>query len=355
MMRARITIVIAATMAALALGAAPALAATWHVTPGHSIQAAVDKAKPGDTIQIAAGTYHQTVVILNKDGIKLIGAGWDKTIIKMPAHPSSPCADSPSSVPGICIAGVDPNTGQPGTPVSGTRISGLRVVGFSDAGVIFFNDADSKVTWVKAIGNAGYGITGFVNQGITFAHDVAIGSQEAGFYVGDSSNAQAVVMDDLAIGNTLGILYRDSEHATITGNVFQGNCVGIMALDTGGPGGDGFVNITHNRVFHNQKVCPQGPELPPLSGIGILLMGTTNAHVMANRVTKNAPAGATVASGGILVKSAVPFGGAAPTSDVVSGNYIHDNLTADLKYDGSGSGNTLTGNDCGTSHPAGLC
>lgn len=354
-MRGRISVGLAAAVAALALGAAPAFATTWHVTPGHSIQAAVNKAKAGDTIQLAAGTYRQTVVILNKNGIKLSGAGWDKTIIKMPANASSPCANSPTSVPGICVAGVDPSTGQPGVPVSGTRISNLRVVGFSDTGVIFFNDANTKVSWVKAIGNAAYGIAGFINQGITYDHNVVTGSHEAGYYVGDSPNANAVVTNNVSIGNALGYFFRDSEHGMYSGNLAQGNCVGFMLLDTGGPGADGYVTVTHNRVFHNQKACPPSDEAPPLSGIGILLFGTTNAHIMANRVTKNLPSGATVASGGILVKSAAVFGGAVPTSDVVTGNYIHDNLTADLKYDGSGSGNVLTGNDCGTSHPAGLC
>jgi len=48
-------------------------------------------------------------------------------------------------------------------------------------------------------------------------------------------------------------------------------------------------------------------------------------------------------------------GGADPTSNIVTNNFVHGNLSTDLKYDGTGSGNTFPGNDCGTSHPAGLC
>ena len=42
------------------------------VSDGESIQAAVQKAEPGTTIQVMPGTYHETVYI-DKDGIRLIG------------------------------------------------------------------------------------------------------------------------------------------------------------------------------------------------------------------------------------------------------------------------------------------
>src|SRR5258708_34193530 len=36
---------------------------TYTVQPADSIQAAVDKSKPGDTIEIMAGTYHEAVQV----------------------------------------------------------------------------------------------------------------------------------------------------------------------------------------------------------------------------------------------------------------------------------------------------
>jgi hypothetical protein len=60
-------------------------------------------------------------------------------------------------------------------------------------------------------------------------------------------------------------------------------------------------------------------------------------------------------TGGIVVHSAGIVAGADPTDNVVTGNFVHGNLSKDLKYDGTGSGNTFSGNDCSTSHPEGLC
>ena len=117
-----------------------------------------------------------------------------------------------------------------------------------------------------------------------------------------------------ATGNLFGFFFRDSEHGLFAHNFAKGNCVGIMTLDTGSPGAEGFVEIRQNRIFHNQKACPAG-EGPPLSGIGIMLFGTTHANVWGNRVTKNLPSGPSFVTGGIVVHSAGIVGGADPTDE----------------------------------------
>src|SRR5262249_50025500 len=70
----------------------PALATTWIVHPGESIQDAVDQASPGDTISILPGTYREAgrtcpsdytqrcAVVISKDDLQIIGAS-------SPGHP----------------------------------------------------------------------------------------------------------------------------------------------------------------------------------------------------------------------------------------------------------------------------
>ena len=206
----------------------------------------------------------------------------------------------------------------------------------------------------RAIGNAGYGIAAFVNNHITYTHNVASGSEEAGFYVGDSPDAEAVVTHNTATGNLFGFFFRDSQHGLYAHNLAKGNCVGIMTLDTGSPGAEGFVEIGRTVSSTTRRHARPG-RAPPSPGIGIFLFGTTHANVWGNRVTKNLPTGPSFVTGGIVLHSAGIIGGADPTSNVVTGNFVHGNLSTDLKYDSTGSGNTFPGNDCGTSHPAGLC
>ena len=78
----RASAVIAVAGAALVL-ASPALATVRHVHPGQSIQAAINAADPGDTIQVAAGVYHQNLTITTNN-ITLWGAGGgrDGTILR---------------------------------------------------------------------------------------------------------------------------------------------------------------------------------------------------------------------------------------------------------------------------------
>jgi predicted outer membrane repeat protein len=57
----------------------PAMATTYYVNPGQSIQTAIDSASYFDTVQVAPGTYIENITL--KKGVALIGAGASSTII----------------------------------------------------------------------------------------------------------------------------------------------------------------------------------------------------------------------------------------------------------------------------------
>ena len=342
---------------ALAVGITPAQAGThhtWDVEPGvGTISAAVAAASPGDTVQLEAGTYWDSVAVTVTLNIR--GAGEWKTVIKPPPNPTAIC-DSPSSVEGICTAGAMDSMGNPiiSKPVVGVTISDLRLTGFSDSGIIGFNTKRLHVHNVRSDHNGGYGIARFVSTDSLFANNWASYNGEAGLYMGDSPDGDSMLLNNWADHNGYGLFMRDSTELTAMGNVVWDNCVGILAINTGhGAPGDlpaGNDRIIGNTVWGNDRACAS-PGGPPTSGLGIALAGVHNTLVSGNWVNDNSPSGPSIFSGGIVVASTKANGGTDPTNNTVRGNTLDHNKSSDIVWDGTGSGNVISENSCDTSTP----
>ena len=347
-----------ATAASAATSAPTWPPSTIIIGPGQSIQAAVNVARPGDTVLLLPGVYHQSVQI-RTDDITLRGSGAFRggTVLVPPnKFPRTPCngAFGPT---GICVLAknVNPKTGAVITPVRGDRVTGIWVGGFPANGVFGYGTDGLQVTRVVAVNDGDYGISRFASTKTLFADDVAIGNDEAGFYVGDSPDADTVVRDDQAFGNQFGIFVRHAREVLVTDNVVTGNCQGIMILDDGQPGGAGQVTITDNRASRNNKFCAKHGDTPVnLQGGGILLLGATHSLVADNSVFGNS--GKQINSGGIVVASARSLThGSNPNFDTIVRNIAFRNHPADLIWDGTGVGVRFRANACATSLPPGLC
>ncbi len=331
---------------------------TIVIGPGQSIQAAVNVARPGDTVFLRPGVYHQSVQI-RTDRITLRGSGafGGGTVLVPPKKFPRTLCNGVFGPTGICILAkrVNLKTGAVITPVRGDRVTGIWVGGFPSNGVFGYGTDGLQVTRVVAVNDGDYGISRFVSTKTVFANDVAIGNAEAGFYVGDSPDADTVVRDDQAFGNQFGIFVRHAREVLVTDNFVSGNCQGIMILDDGQPGGAGRVTIVGNRVFSNNKFCAKHGDTPVnLQGGGILLLGATNSFVAGNTVSGNS--GKQINSGGIVVASARALShGSNPNFDTIVRNVAFRNHPADLIWDGTGVGVRFRANACGTSLPPGLC
>ena len=325
------------------------------IGPGQSIQQAIDSAKPGTTIVLRPGVYHQSVLI-RKDRITLRGSGARRTVLRPPQHATNNLCTMVFGETGICIVAkkVGP-TGKVFKTVRGDTISNLSVVGFHSSGVFGYGTVGLTVTHVTAMNDGDYGISRFNSTTTRFTHDVAIGNHEAGFYVGDSPDADTVVRDDRAIGNQFGIFIRHAREVLVSGNYTARNCEGILVLDDGQPGGAGNALIKGNVVIRNNKLCPKTADTPvSLQGGGILLLGGTKTRVIGNLVKGNV--GTQINSGGIVVASATALThGSDPSSDTIKNNNAHGNQPADLIWDGSGTAVKFAGNHCTMSLPPGLC
>ena len=330
---------------------ASARAATHVVHPGGSIQAAVDAASPGDTVVVKAGTYHESVTI-HTNGLTLKAHG--SVTLEPPQSGSNECYGAGPHV-GICV-----------TPSSGSyyrvrdvTITGFRIVGFGGSGIFGYRTRNLKVSDVVAINNAAYGVASFEGIGTVFTGNSVTGSHDAGIYVGDSLEADAVVSHNRAWGNALGILVRHSQKVIVSSNASWGNCIGMFLLADGQAGGSGQTAVLNNVVSANNDVCEQFSPgfLPILGGGGIVLAGSRHNAVLHNVVTDNR--GDTLFSGGIVL-IATPRANEdgtfeASTNNVVVLNSLRGNQPADIVTDEASSPNLIVANRCSTSVPGGLC
>jgi hypothetical protein len=332
--------------------------ATIVVSPGQSIQAAVNHARPGDIVLLKPGVYHQSVQI-RTDGITLRGSGNSRqgTVLKPPARKPHTLCTGVFGVTGVCILAkkVNMKTGAVLKSVRHDTVTGMYVTGFPANGVFGYGTNGLTVTNVSAVNDGDYGISRFESTRTLFAGDTAVGNHEAGFYVGDSPDADTVVRDNVSIGNQFGIFIRHARGVTVFHNLATKNCQGILVLDDGQKGGAGNAVIVRNVAARNNKFCAKSGDTPVnTQGGGILLLGATRTLVAHNAVFGNA--GRQFNSGGIVVLSASKIShGSNPNHDTIAANHAFRNRPADLIWDGTGVGVHFVANHCGTSQPAGFC
>jgi hypothetical protein len=336
----------------LMVAAQPASAATIDVFPGDSIQAAVNKADPGDTIIVHAGVYHESVLI-RKNGIHVQGAGASDsgTVLRPPTKPQARCMHGAS---GFCVFGHIGPSGP--VPVVNVHITGFKVRGFPAFGMVAFEARGTVFAHNVYLNDGEYGGTAFNSVATSLIDNVASGSDAAGFYIGDSPTANAVVVGNRAFDNGTGFLFRDASHADAHDNRAYHNCVGVLLVNTGAPGGVHAWNVHGNQVYQNNRFCKaEGDGPPPLSGTGIGILGARNDVIRNNRVWGNQPNGPGAFPGGIVLLSGKPLGGSQEAGILIAGNHAHANKPADLRWDGKGRNIRFVNNDCGTSQPDGLC
>lgn len=127
--------------------------------------------------------------------------------------------------------------------------------------------------------------------------------------------------------------------------------MGVAALDIGIPVAGGQITIRKNTVTENNKFCPASDEAPPLGGIGVAIAVDDHVVLQDNTINGNVQQPNTVLpGGGIVLIDTTGFGGRPPSDNTIQLNSAHHNQPFDTFDDGSGSGNTFSGNNCDTSN-----
>lgn len=369
------------TFLAVLIGAfgitATAEAKTIKVKPGDSIQAAVDKANPGDRVLVKPGTYredgqpcptepsHTCAVVIQKNNIRLVGvpSRRHRVVLEAKGDQDEGIAVGKSSA-ADCLTDASKR-------VHRSLIRGLTVRGFEDDGVFLICVDHWRVTRVRAVDNREYGIFPSHTKIGRLDHSFASGANDTGHYIGQSSHAR--VDHNVARGNVSGFELENSSHIRADHNLATGNTGGILSFTL--PNLDIKSNsdnrIDHNVVRGNNKantcVDPDDAVCDVPVGTGILLIATDRNHVTANKVSGNNSFGIAVSNYCVATNLSQSECAALDIEPNPDGNQIRNNgvkgngtspdpalpaiFAVDLAWDTMGSDNCWSNNRAGTMFP----
>ncbi|MGH8888789.1 MAG: right-handed parallel beta-helix repeat-containing protein [Acidothermaceae bacterium] len=341
------------------------------VKPGKSIQQAIDRAKPHSVVTVSAGVYNENLLITKPITVRGIG----HVVIEPGAtiaqnlctqdEDGSPETDAPNNV-GICILGQfgtpppDSDVAPVLEPVAHVTIENLRITGFSGQGLLAFGTDQLKVSNVEIDHSADVGLFSESGNKSVFLADRIHDNGSAGIRVSDSRDI--TISRTTSYDNREGMLILDSTGGNIIQTLLTANCAGLAIIDTSDGVTTGRISVRHNAIVANSRYCAAG-EAPSESGVGVGLIGTSAVVVTANLISGNVAStdpttgqAAQLSGAGLLLLDASGLtGGAAPTGNRITGNLVLRNAPQDVVTDGSGSGNTFAGNNCGQSTPASIC
>lgn len=289
---------------------------TILVRAGESIQAAVDQARPGDTVEVEPGIYHETVYI-DVQGITMRGL----------------------------IHGEGENEERAWIDGRGVLSDGFNTTGddFVLEGFGIRNTVGNGVLTTGAqrivyrnliIQDAGiYGLYPVECTDILIENVIATGIEDAAIYVGQS-RGPIIVRDNEVYGNVTGIEIENSTDADVYNNHVHDNAGGILVfLLPNNPSRVGYNTRVFDNLIENNNHVNFGAENAIVSkvpsGTGIMIMTADYTEVFNNTIRNNKSVGVALTSLFIIYPRDTVF----DLGPLPEHNWIHDNMYENNGYD----------------------
>ncbi|MFY9571351.1 MAG: parallel beta-helix domain-containing protein [Blastocatellia bacterium] len=305
---------------------------TIRVKAGESIQAAVDRARPGDTIEVMPGVYKEEVKI-DLDNITLRGSveGSLSRALISPIGPSDAARkDHPADELPYRPVLDGENKLSDGVLATGSNflIENFDIRNYVANGVVTQHARNVTFRNLGLHDTGLYGVYPVSCTGVRIERCVATGIADAALYVGQSRDI--VVRDCEAYGNVTGIEIENSVNAVVENNDVHDNTGGILVFilpNNPSKLGQNCI-VRNNRVINNNHANFANPNsivagVPP--GTGVMVMAADNNEVTGNEIRGNDCYGVAVFS----LELVFPKGTAFDVGPIPENNWIHDNMYSD--------------------------
>ncbi|MBA3940563.1 MAG: hypothetical protein C0520_05080 [Sphingopyxis sp.] len=276
------------SVAMIAIAAAPAAAKTIRVSAegadaNEKLQEALILAEPGDTVELAPGTWKLTDGLsLDVANVTIRGAGV--------AEGGSILDFTGQQGAGEGLLVTSDDVFLTDFAVLNTKGDGIKSKG---ADRIVYHKLRVEWTAGPKETNGAYGIYPVESTDVLVDSVIVRGASDAGIYVGQSKNI--VVRDSIATENVAGIEIENSYDADVHDNIATKNTGGILVFDLpslpmqGGHNVRVFDNIVNDNSTPN--FAPKGNIVASVpTGTGVLIMANRNVEIFDNILADNGTA-----------------------------------------------------------------
>lgn len=293
-----------------------------RVEADQSIQKAIDRAQPGDIIDVMPGVYHEHLAV-DVDNLTL------RAVTSAPR--TGDAASSPDLSGGMRRPILDGKKEMSdGLIVSGRnfRFEGFEIRNYVANAVLSQYARNLALIDLRVQKAALSGIYIVNTNEVTIENVVASEAADVGIYINSSRNTRIANCE--SYGNAVGILLENCLGTAVETNFVHDNTCGILvaALPDSMSTVAKDCRITNNRILNNNATNTSeiGTLIGELaSGTGILILGADNTEVNANEIRGNVSYGVGVGGLYSFTDSGVKFEvGAVPEN-----NWIHDNTYSD--------------------------